>query len=244
MPNAAQSQSTQCCPDDRPGHDPIDPFPLAAILLVALWFYSRRNLITGVAKVTSGNRFTVGKHKIRIHAMYGLFPGQPWYDRNGVEFDGGCISKTALAQKIDGKKVKCWHQPNTPLIFGAKLCRVYLDGEDVGKWMVRNGYALADIEPVRRKIYLHDQERAEKKKLGIHQGTFLHPWIWYMIVKQRKNKKIREILSQLEIQKFDDDDIGLEDAFSVGMRVMRFFGDGGLTEILESAEILGELISE
>lgn len=244
MPNEAYSQDTQCCPQDRPAHGPIDPFPLVAVLLIALWFCSRRNLITGVAKVTSGNRLMVGKHKIRIYAMYGLFPDQPWIDQNGVQFDGGSKSKAALVHKIDGKKVKCWYQPNGGSVPDAKICRVYVDGEDVGKWMVRNGYALADIDPVRRKVYLRDEERARKKRQGIHQGTFLHPWIWYMIVRQRNNKKIRDILSQIEIKKFDDDDISLEDAFGIGMRMLRFFSDGGFTEVFEGAEALEELFSE
>jgi len=30
-----------------------------------------------------------------------MVSSQPWYDQRGIEFNGGNISKTALAQKVD-----------------------------------------------------------------------------------------------------------------------------------------------
>lgn len=244
MSNEDQLQSTECCPVDLPSDPITEAFPIFVILIAIAWFYSRRNLISGVAEVKSGNIIVVGKETIRIYAMYGLFLGQPWRDRNGVIFDGGSKSKTALAHKIDGKKVKCWYQPKGGSTRGAKICRVYLDGEDVGEWMVRNGYAVADINPKRRNVYLRAEKRARKERLGIHQGTFLHPWRWLLIVNQRKNERIRNILNQIDLKKFDDDNIDLDDVFDVGMRVLRFLFDGGTTEMLEGAELIGELITE
>lgn len=154
MADDGRFQTIQCCADGRPIGDASDPWPLIVILLAALWFYSRRNLISGTAKVVSGSIITVGSEKIRLYAMYGLMLGQSWLDRNGVKFDGGERSKAALASKIDGKRVKCWIEPKGGVARGAKICRGYLDGDDVGEWMVRQGYAVADSDPTRRKPYL------------------------------------------------------------------------------------------
>lgn len=229
MSNNDHLQSVECCSTELAPGPLTEALPLFAVLLAVAWFYSRRNLISGVAKVTSGNRLMVGKHKIRIYAMFGLYPGQPWYDRNGVEFNGGEKSKAALVHKIDGKKVKCWQVPNTPTIYGAKLCRVYLDGEDVAKWMVRNGYALADRFPSRRKLYIRAEKRAKKEDLGIHQGVFDHPRVWYLN-KFRNSERVKEILDEIERRDLEDDDLDWYEIAKWGNRV---FGDGGAMEFGE-----------
>ncbi|MGI9452460.1 MAG: thermonuclease family protein [Geminicoccaceae bacterium] len=208
--------------------------------MLALWFYRRRNLISGIAKVTSGNRLIVGNQKIRIYAMYGLYPSQPWYDQTGVEFNGGSISKTALTQKIDGRKVKCWHLPKEGSVFGGKVCRVYLDGEDVGEWMVRNGYAVADLSPVRRKIYIRIEKRAKKEKLALHQGTFDHPLIW-LRNRFRNSDRVKEILSTKERYDLDDDDFDWIEFSKVAMRVGQAMTDGGGSTAVEVLEWLGDL---
>lgn len=235
MPNEAQSQSTECCADDRVVDTAPDPFLLLAILAFGLWLYSRRNLISGIAKVTSGNRLIVGKHKIRIYAIYGLFPGQPWKDRSGVVFNGGGISKTALTQKIDGKKVKCWHLPKEKSSWGAKICRVYLDGEDVGEWMVRNGHAVADLRPMRREVYFRAEKRARKERIGIHQGEFDHPFIWYRR-RIRELERITEIINQRDLDKLKDDGDGWDETFDILLKAGRMLFDGGAGSIFDGIE--------
>ena len=48
--------------------------------------------------------------------------------------------------------------------------------EDLNKWMVRNGYAVA----YRRysKDYIEDENYAKKNKTGLWEGNFIHPEKW------------------------------------------------------------------
>ena len=241
MPNEIQAQTNDCCSNDRPVGDTPDPTLLLALALAVLWFYSRRNLISGTAKVISGNSFLVGKQRIRIYAMYSLYPGQQWYDESSVEFNGGTISRTALAQKIDGKKVRCWHLPKTPIFYNAKICRVYLDGEDVGKWMVRNGYAASDLFPSRRKIYAREEKRAKKERLGIQRGVFDHPLIWYRN-RFRDSARVKDLVEQNKIESYVGDDEGL-DGYELGKWTLRAadVATGGGMELVSE---LGEWVED
>jgi len=237
-------QALQCCVEARSIGEAPDPLPILVIILVALWFYSRRHRIAGVAKVVSGNTIIVSGQTIRLYAMYGLFDGQPWIDRHGISFNGGERSKAALAHRIDGKPVVCWIQPRGGSARGAKVCKVYHDDKDVARWMVGEGHALADIEPLRRKVYRRFEERAHRKRLNLHQGEFLHPWRWYLIVNQRKNEKLRKLLKETDIKQLDNDGLELEEAFKLGVRFWRLFVDGGLSEMVKGVELAGELITD
>src|SRR6202042_3687995 len=54
------------------------------------------------------------------------------------------------------------------------VARCEVDGEDIQKWMVRNGWALAYVR------FSHDYDADEKAardaKAGMWQGAFIAPW--------------------------------------------------------------------
>lgn len=241
MAENIRNLAIECCIEARSLGGTPDPFPLLFIILAALWFYSRLNRIAGVAKVLSGNIITVNGEVIRLYAMYGLMPNQAWIGPNGIKYDGGERSRAALADKIDGKHVICKIQPKGGVAKGAKVCKVFLDGEDVAKMMVQEGHAMADAEPTRRKVYLRAQEHAQKKGLELHQGRFLHPYLWYLLENQRKNKKLRAKLSKDELRQLDDEKIKFEDGLKLGFRIWKLFIDGGASDMIAGAEKLVEL---
>ena len=47
---------------------------------------------------------------------------------------------------------------------------------NLNKWMVRNGYALAYRKY--SKLYITDENLAKEEKLGLWQGTFVNPEKW------------------------------------------------------------------
>jgi hypothetical protein len=53
---------------------------------------------------------------------------------------------------------------------------VTVDGEDVSRWLVRNGWALA----FRRYsvAYVADEDFAREQKRGLWSGAFIAPWEW------------------------------------------------------------------
>ena len=128
MPREAPIKALHCCIEAKAFGQTPDPLPILVIILIALWFFSRRNRIAGVAKVVSGNTIIVSGQTIRLYAMYGLFDGQPWIDSKGISFNGGERSKAALAR-------------------GAQVAKVYHDDEDVAHWMVSEGHCLLYTSP-------------------------------------------------------------------------------------------------
>ena len=197
-------------------------------------YWRQSNWIVGTATATSGHTIKVGKKgvRVRLHALYALQvgygkrPPQPWYDAAGVEHDGGQFCKDALASQVNGKKVKCRiRQQNAG--WGRVGATVYVDCEDVGYWMVRNGYALAD--PIKKdrhwptlRTYRKAEKRAKKEKLGIHQGRFEHPRDW-----------IRDyIRGEFKERGFDPEGLGRE-AFERGVNeLIRSVAEEAVQEFL------------
>ena len=70
----------------------------------------------------------------------------------------------------------------TPIAAAATVARCEVDGEDIQKWLVRNGWALSFMR------FSHDYEADEKAaheaKAGMWQGAFIAPWDWRV-----RNKK-------------------------------------------------------
>ena len=56
----------------------------------------------------------------------------------------------------------------------------YVDNQDINKWLVKNGYALAYKRYSDK--YVLDEKYAKKNKLGIWEGTFTQPEKWMRIM--------------------------------------------------------------
>ena len=62
------------------------------------------------------------------------------------------------------------------------MARCEADGEDIQKWLVSNGWALASARISRD--YEADEKAAREAKAGMWQGAFIAPWDWRV-----RNKK-------------------------------------------------------
>jgi hypothetical protein len=62
------------------------------------------------------------------------------------------------------------------------VARCEVDGEDIQKWMVRNGWALSYVRV--SHDYDDDEKAAREAKAGMWQGAFIAPWDW-----RARNKK-------------------------------------------------------
>ena len=66
--------------------------------------------------------------------------------------------------------------------FGRTVVRCMVDGEDIQKWLVKSGWALAYLQY--SKVYEPDEKEARAAKTGIWAGAFIAPWDWRV-----RNKK-------------------------------------------------------
>lgn len=121
--------------------------------------------ISGEATVISGNTIGIRGKRIRIFGIVALKRGQQVCIPPDDCQDGFDYCKEKLKGHVEGKKVKC-----IVTEWNGKCDRVeghcYLRGDDIGRWMVKHGYAFADLEYSHE--YKADEERARRKKLGFH----------------------------------------------------------------------------
>lgn len=130
--------------------------------------------ITGPANVIDGDTVQVGSHRIRLQGMDAPETDQVCLDRNGDRWTCGLAAKEQLTR----------HANNGPWIcrgtakdrFGRLIATCEADGENVQKWMVRNGWALSFV----RYSHVYDADEAEAKsaKAGLWAGAFIAPWDW------------------------------------------------------------------
>ena len=130
--------------------------------------------ISGFVVVTDGDTIKISNNKIRLHGIDAPEKKQNC-TKNLKEYNCGVVATEALIKKIGKNVVKCLTQKNKDR-YNRFIGVCFPDQEDLNKWMVRNGYAIA----YRRysKDYILDEDFAETNKLGLWSGAFLKPEKW------------------------------------------------------------------
>jgi endonuclease YncB( thermonuclease family) len=130
--------------------------------------------ISGFAVVTDGDTIKISNNKIRLHGIDAPEKKQNC-TKNAKEYNCGIVATEALINKISKNVVKCLTQKNKDR-YNRFIGVCFVDQENLNKWMVRNGYAVA----YRRysKDYILDEDSAKKNKLGLWSGVFLNPEKW------------------------------------------------------------------
>jgi hypothetical protein len=87
-----------------------------------------------------------------------------------------CGQQAALgpADSIGQRTVSCEQRDVDRYRRIVAVCRV--DGEDIGAWMVSQGWALAYSRYSRD--YFDEELAARANKRGMWRGTFMRPWLW------------------------------------------------------------------
>ena len=95
------------------------------------------------------------------------------------DYKCGEKSTSALSKKLKGKKIKCILQKKKDK-YKRNIGTCYLKNQDINKWLVKNGYALAYKRY--SKKYVLDEQYAKESKLGIWRGAFIKPEKWRRIM--------------------------------------------------------------
>ena len=130
--------------------------------------------ILGFPIITDGDTIKILNNRIRLHGIDAPEKNQKCKTLY-KEYNCGTTATNALIQKIKTNIIKCVVQKNKDR-YNRLIGVCFVGQEDLNKWMVRNGYAVA----YRRysKDYILDEEFAKKNKLGLWSGTFLKPEKW------------------------------------------------------------------
>lgn len=159
----------------------------AIFLAIALIFsltttaQAASNDITGRASVIDGDTLDIHGQRIRLEGVDAPESSQTCADPEGEPWRCGQKAALALSDLIGQKPVRC--VPSTKDRYGRTIATCDLDGEDLGKWLVANGWAVAYRHYSDR--YIPDEEEAKAKRRGIWAGSFTMPWDYRHAKKQK-----------------------------------------------------------
>ena len=153
---------------------------LFAIVVLFLPALANAADITGIAKVRDGDQVLIGSSRIRLGGIDAPAPDQLCLNPKGERWACGAAARDELIQHADDKTWTC-HVQRTDRR-GRAVARCEVDGEDVQKWMVRNGWALSYVRF--SHDYDGDEKAAREARAGLWAGAFIAPWDWRV-----RNKK-------------------------------------------------------
>jgi endonuclease YncB( thermonuclease family) len=154
---------------------------LPAIVLVLLPAMAEAADITGVPKIREGDHIQIGNTRIRLGGIDAPSVDQLCLNTQGERWTCGVAARDELIKHTDNKSWTC-HPRQTVDRRGRTVARCEVEGEDIQKWLVRNGWALAYTRV--SHDYDADEKEAREAKAGMWQGAFIAPWDWRI-----RNKK-------------------------------------------------------
>ena len=154
---------------------------LYAILLLSFPAIAQAADITGVPKIREGDHLQIGNTRIRLGGIDAPSVDQLCLNTKGERWTCGAAARDELIKRFGGKNWTC-HIRGATDRRGRTVARCEADGEDIQKWLVSNGWALAYTRV--SHDYEADEKAAREAKAGMWQGAFIAPWDWRV-----RNKK-------------------------------------------------------
>ncbi|MDC0418688.1 thermonuclease family protein [Pelagibacteraceae bacterium] len=147
---------------------------LTAVVFLSLNVKIIAGQISGFADVTDGDTIKILNNKIRLHGIDAPEKKQKC-TKDAKDYNCGVVATQMLIKKISGNTVKCLTQKNKDR-YNRFIGVCFVKQEDINKWMVRNGYAVAYKRY--SEDYTLDENFAKTNKLGLWSGSFLKPEKW------------------------------------------------------------------
>src|SRR5258705_742288 len=159
---------------------------------LAFWFIcsiAEAADISGLPRVVDGDTLVIGATKIRLEGIDAPETDQICLNAKGEHWTCGIEARDWLKAHIEGQVVLCLS--NSTDVYQRSLAACSLKGEDLNRWMVREGWALAYLKY--SSAYQQVEEDARVHQRGLWQGAFIAPWDW----RHKNNKTV--ILGALQV---------------------------------------------
>lgn len=130
--------------------------------------------ITGVARVIDGDTVQVVNTRIRLQGMDAPETDQVCLNQQGERWACGISARDELIRHAGAGPWTC--RGTAKDRFGRLIATCEVNGENIQKWTVRNGWALSFV----RFSHVYDAEEAEARAagVGLWSGAFIAPWDW------------------------------------------------------------------
>jgi endonuclease YncB( thermonuclease family) len=147
---------------------------LAIVCCLTGFHASHAEQIQAVPQIVDADTVYAGPTKIRLGGIDAPEMDQVCIDASGKNWNCGIDAK----EKLQGfARDRSWTCDLTGIdVYRRHLGSCTVGGEDVSRWLVRNGWALA----FRRysTAYVADEDYAREQKRGLWSGAFIAPWEW------------------------------------------------------------------
>jgi endonuclease YncB( thermonuclease family) len=130
--------------------------------------------IVGVASVIDGDTIEIHGQRIRLFGIDAPESSQLCVRLTGERWRCGQQASFALADRISRTAVTC--QPRDLDRYGRVVAVCFKGSEDLNRWMVANGWAVAYK---RYSVdYVASEAAARRNHINIWSGSFDMPWDW------------------------------------------------------------------
>ena len=130
--------------------------------------------VSGVPRIVDADTVYVSAQKIRFVGIDAPEMDQICLDSRGQKTSCGVEAKNRLTEHSNGRSWTC--QLSGTDRYGRNLGNCSVDGEDLSRWLVRSGWALAYRHY--STAYIADEDYAREHKSGLWSGAFIAPWDW------------------------------------------------------------------
>ncbi len=130
--------------------------------------------IRGLASVIDGDTVEIHDIRIRLHGIDAPESGQSCIDPQGKPWRCGQQAALALSNRIGRGTVDC--VPTDIDHYGRTVAECFMGRENLNRWMVHDGWAVAYVRY--SDDYSHDEDLARAARRGIWSAEFEMPWDW------------------------------------------------------------------
>lgn len=145
---------------------------LCAVLLAASPALAQT--LSGPAEAVDGDTLIIAGTRIRLNAIDAPETDQTCLDAKGTPFACGILARDRLRAKIGKASVTCRGEGADR--YGRTLARCTLHGEDLNRWLVAEGLALAYVQYSNQYVVAEAGARDARK--GLWAGAFTAPSDW------------------------------------------------------------------
>jgi endonuclease YncB( thermonuclease family) len=130
--------------------------------------------ITGKPQISDADTVYIGEARIRLSGVDTPETDQICLDSIGKPWSCGVEARRRLEEFSRNRTWIC--RLNGLDRYGRHISNCTVDGEDVSRWLVQNGWGLA----FRRysDAYISEENEARAQKRGLWSGAFIAPWDW------------------------------------------------------------------
>lgn len=125
-------------------------------------------------RILDGDTLHLDGQKIRFFGIDAPEKRQQCDTKEGQKYDCADMATRELRRIVSAGGVRCEGRGQDRYRRQIAIC--YVNRTDIGREMVRRGWALAYRKYSTR--YVIDEQHAEKNKLGMWAGSFTAPWEW------------------------------------------------------------------